>query len=299
MTSTTQTSTTSPSFRARRALAEGARADVTGLFGAARGRLLAELLAPGEGRPPALLAVAADEEEADRLARDAAFFVGAEGVLRVPADAVLPYDDLSPDRGVELERLAALARLRAGIAKVPLVVVSARGLARRQVPPRVLEEGADLLGPGVEIAREALAEKLVSLGFSRVPLVEDAGTFAVRGGIVDLWSPADQGPVRLEFFGDEIESCRAFDPQTQRSEDEVAEVLLCPAREALFTPAGREAAKAAVRDAAERVNRPTSRVREALDAVDQGTPFFGMEALLPGFHPGGLSPLLEHLPRGA
>jgi transcription-repair coupling factor (superfamily II helicase) len=299
MSATTQTSTQSPSGRARHALAGGVRADVTGLFGAARGRLLAELLAPGEGRPPALLAVAEDEEEADRLAKDGAFFLGEEAVLRIPADAVLPYDDLSPDRGVELERLSALARLQAGTAQPPLVVVSARGLARRQVPPRVLEEGADLLGPGVGIAREALAEKLVLLGFSRVPLVEDSGTFAVRGGIVDLWSPADAGPVRLEFFGDEIESCRAFDPQTQRSEGEVAQVLLCPAREALFTPAGREAAKAAIRDAAERVNRPTSRVREALDSVDQGIPFFGMEALLPGFHPGGLAPLLDHLPRGA
>jgi transcription-repair coupling factor (superfamily II helicase) len=296
MTTASETSTASPWARVRRALASGARADVTGLPGAARGRLVAELLAAGEGRARAVLAVAVDEEDADQLARDAAFFVGAGAVLRIPADAVLPYDDLSPDRGVELERLSALARLRLAPERTPVVVVSARGLARRQVPPRVLEEGADLLGKGVEIAREALAAKLVLLGFTRVPLVEDPGTFAVRGGIVDVWSPADPAPVRLEFFGDEVESCRVFDPQTQRSEEEVAEVLLCPAREALFTPAGKEAAKAAIREAAERVNRPTSRVREVLDAVDEGTPFFGMEALLPGFHAGGLASLLDHLP---
>ncbi len=299
MTTASEIPTTSPWTRVRRALAGGGRADVTGLVGAARGRLVAELLAPGEGRARAVLAVADDEEEADQLARDAAFFVGAEAVLRIPADAVLPYDDLSPDRGVELERLSALARLNFAPEKSPVIVVSARGLARRQVPRRVFEAGSDLLGPGVEIAREALAEKLVLLGFTRVPLVEDAGTFAVRGGIVDLWSPADAAPVRLEFFGDEVESCRAFDPQTQRSEGEVAEVLLCPAREALFTPEGKEAAKAAIRDAAERVNRPTSRVREALDQVEQGAPFFGMEGLLPGFHPGGLATLFDHLPPGA
>ncbi|HEY6100891.1 MAG TPA: CarD family transcriptional regulator, partial [Anaeromyxobacter sp.] len=216
----------------------------------------------------------------------------------VPADAVLPYDDLSPDRGVELERLSALARLHVSPDRAKVIVVSARGLSRRTVPRSVFEAGADLLGKGVEIAREALAQKLVRLGFARVPLVEDPGTFAVRGGIVDLWSPADEAPVRLEFFGDEIESCRVFDPQTQRSEAEVAEVLLCPAREALFTPEGKEAAKAAVRDAAERVNRPTSRVREVLDQIDQETPFFGVEALLPGFHPGGLGTLLDYLPPG-
>ncbi len=298
MTTASEIPTTSPWARVRRALAHGDRVDVTGLGGAARGRLVAELLAPDEGRAQAVLALAADEDEADQLARDIAFFVGAEAVLRIPADAVLPYDDLSPDRGVELERLSALSRLHLAPERSPVVVVSARGLARRQVPRRVLEAGADLLGPGVEIAREALAEQLVLLGFTRVPLVEDPGTFAVRGGIVDLWSPPDAAPVRLEFFGDEVESCRAFDPQTQRSEGEVAEVLLCPAREALFTPEGKEAAKAAIRDAAERVNRPTSRVREALDQVDQATPFFGMEALLPGFHAGGLATLFDHLPPG-
>jgi transcription-repair coupling factor (superfamily II helicase) len=298
MTTASEISAASPWARVRAALAAGRRADVTGLAGAARGRLVAGLLAPGEGRFRAVLAVAADEEEADQLARDAAFFAGPAAVLRVPADAVLPYDDLSPDRGVELERLSALARLRLAPERSPIVVVSARGLARRQVPPRVLDEGADLLGPGVEITREALAEKLVVLGFARVPLVEDPGTFAVRGGIVDLWSPAGEAPVRLEFFGDEVESCRAFDPQTQRSEGEVAEVLLCPAREALFTPEGKESAKETIREAAERVNRPTSRVREVLDQVEQATPFFGMEALLPGFHRGGLATLLDHLPGG-
>lgn len=293
-----ETQTDSPSARVRRALEAGVRADVTGLVGAARGALVAALLAPGPGRARGVLAVAADEDEADRLARDVAFFTGPDAVLRVPADAVLPYDDLSPDRGVELERLSALSRLHLSPERTPVVVVSARAAARRQVPPRVLEERADLLGKGVEIAREALAEKLVLLGFARVPLVEDPGTFAVRGGIVDLWSPADAAPVRLEFFGDEVESCRRFDPETQRSEAEVGEVLLCPAREALFTEESKEAAKAAIRDAAERVNRPTSRVREVLDAVEQGTPFFGMEALLPGFHPGGLATLFDHLPPG-
>src|SRR5512138_3163248 len=285
--------------RVRRALEVERCADVTGLAGAARGRLAEALLAPGPGRAGAVLAVAAGEDDADLLAKDLAFFLGAQAVLRLPADAVLPYDDLSPDRGVELERLAALARLHLSPERVAVLAVSARALARRTVPRRVFEAGSDLLGKGVEIAREALAAKLVLLGFTRVPLVEDAGTFAVRGGIVDLWSPADPAPVRLEFFGDEIESCRAFDPQSQRSEGEVEEVLLSPAREALFTPEGKEAAKTAVRDAAERVNRPTSRVREVLDAIDEGVPFFGMEALLPGFHAGGLATLFDYLPEGA
>jgi transcription-repair coupling factor (superfamily II helicase) len=282
--------------RLRAALAASRVVDVTGLAGAARGLLVQDMLAPGPGRARLVLCVAADEEEAEQLARDVAFFVGAAAVLRVPADAVLPYDDLSPDRAVEMERLAGLARLHLQPETVKAVVVSARGFARRAVPRSTFERGTDLLGKGLEIEREALALRLVELGYSRVPLVEDPGTFAVRGGIVDVWSPAEPLPGRLEFFGDEVESCRRFDPQTQRSEAEAAEILVCPAREALFGEAARAAAKETIRELAERVNRPTSRVREVLDAIDAAAPFFGLEALLPAFHAGGLSRLTDHLP---
>jgi transcription-repair coupling factor (superfamily II helicase) len=279
-------------------LASKRSADVVGLSGAARGWIAKDLTAPGRG----LLAVAPSEDDAEDLARDLSFFFppadgGRSPVLRVPADPVLPYDDLSPDRGLEMERLAALARLYLGpAAGVRAVVVSARALARRMVPRSVFERYADLIGKGVTVDREALAAKLVALGYTRAPLVEDPGTFAMRGGIVDLWTPLDERPVRLELFGDEVESAKAFDAETQRTASEVDEVVLCPAREALFTDEGKEAAKQAVRDAAERVNRPTSRVREVLEAIDAATPFFGLEALLPGFHPGGLATLFDYLP---
>jgi transcription-repair coupling factor (superfamily II helicase) len=217
-------------------------------------------------------------------------------VLRIPADPVLPYDDLSPDRGLEMERLAALARLHLDPGAVKAVVVSARGLARRMVPRAAFERHTELVGKGVALDREAFAAKLVALGYARVPLVEDPGTFAVRGGIIDLWSPAAERPVRLELFGDEVESARAFEPEGQRTLGEVDEVVVIPAREALFTAEAKEAAKQAVRDAAERIDRPTSRVREVLDAIDAGTPFFGLEALLPGFHAGGLATLFDYLP---
>ncbi|HSM93964.1 MAG TPA: transcription-repair coupling factor, partial [Anaeromyxobacteraceae bacterium] len=282
--------------RLRAAVTASRVADVTGVVAAARGLVVQDLLAPGPGRARAVLCVAADEEEADRLAKDVAFFVGADAVTRIPADAVLPYDDLSPDRGVEMERLAALARLHVSPGAAKAIVVSARGLARRAVPGAVFDGGSDLLGKGLTIEREALARRLVDLGYARVPLVEDPGTFAVRGGIVDVWSPAEPQPGRLEFFGDEVESCRRFDPQSQRSEAEDAELLVCPAREALFGEAARAAAKAAILSLAELVNRPTSRVRELLDAIDAGSPFFGLEALLPAFHAGGLVPLFDHLP---
>ncbi|HET8723156.1 MAG TPA: transcription-repair coupling factor [Anaeromyxobacteraceae bacterium] len=284
--------------RVRLALEQDRRADVTGLPGAARGRLVQDLLSPGPARARCVLCVAAGEEEADRLARDVAFFLGDAAVVRVPADAVLPYDDLSPDRGLEMDRLAALARLHLGGGSVRAVVVSARALSRRHVPRAELERHLELLGPGAAVDRDALAARLVELGYARVPLVEDPGTFAVRGAVVDVWSPLHDRPVRLELFGDEVESARAFEAGTQRSLGDVAELVVAPAREALFTASGKAAAVRAVRELAERVDRPTSKVREVLDAIEGGTPFFGLEALLPGFHPGGLGTLLDYLPAG-
>ena len=285
-------------------------AHVTGLSGAARAWIARDLV--GRGRARLLLAVTAGEDEAEELARDLSFFLPTRrgeppAVLRIPADPVLPYDDLSPDRGLEMERLAALARLHLAPSSVRAVVVSARALARRMVPPRVFDAHAELLGKGVSVDREALAARLVAIGYARVPLVEDPGTFAVRGGIIDLWSPFEERPARLELFGDEIETARRFDPETQRKDGADGapdgapaaadvEVTVIPAREALFTDEAKAAAKAAVREAAERVDRPTSRVREVLDAIDAGTPFFGLEALLPGFHAGGLATLFDYLP---
>ena len=289
-----------PSAPWRAAAVSSGAADVVGLSGAARGLAALRLLEAGTGRRT-LLAVAVDEEEADLLARDLAFFLGAEGpagpaVVRVPADPVLPYDDLSPDRGLEMDRLAALARLHLSGAGVRAVVVSARALARRHVPRSELERNLELLGKGATVDRDGLARRLTEIGYARVPLVEDPGTFAVRGSVVDVWSPLHDRPVRLELFGDEVESARAFEPGTQRSLSDVDELVVVQAREAPFTEGGKAAAVRAVRELAEKVARPTSKVREVIDAIESGTPFFGMEALLPGFHEGALVTLLAHLP---
>src|SRR5699024_6773835 len=138
---------------------------------------------------------------------------------------------LSPDRSAELERIAGLARLGAG---VDALVVSARGLARKVIPPSTLEEGSERLAPGQSLDRDAFARDLVELGYQNAPLVEDPGAFAVRGAIVDLWPPAAPAPVRIELFGDEIESLRAFDPQNQRTNATLESLSVPPAREVLI-----------------------------------------------------------------
>ncbi len=285
--------------RVRRAL-EAGRAEVTGLPGAARGRLLRELLSPGPARARAVLCRG--------RRRGGGRGPGARPRLlpRRGRGAARPGR-----RGPPLRRPLAGPRHGDGAApawpgstwrpeQVSAVVVSAHGLARRVVPRRVFEAGRDLLGGGLELDREALAARLVALGYARAPLVEDPGTFAVRGGILDLWSPAEPaaGAARVLRRRDrELPRLRPGDP-AERGRGRRRCCSARPARRSSTRPARRPPGTA-VRAAAERVNRPTTRVREVLDAIEAGQPFFGLEALLPGFHPGGLATLHDYLPAGA
>jgi len=185
--------------------------------------------------------------------------------------------------------------LRQG-SRFPALVLSLRGLHRKVLPPSVLNELSELVGVGQEFDRDALVRRLSDMGYLSSPLVEDVGTFSIRGGILDVFSPLYPRPARIDFFGDRIESIRSFDPETQRTVEQLQELYLIPIRELLFAETTRRSAEAAVRAAAERVTTPTSKVRERLEQIRQSIPAFGMEPLLPGFFEGGLSTVFDYLP---
>jgi transcription-repair coupling factor (superfamily II helicase) len=267
-----------------------------GLFGAGRGYALSQLWQAAK-RP--LVCVEADEDAADALERDLRFF--GHDVLRLPADEVLPYEGISPDRMISQQRLASLFRLHLG-EKAAFVVASVRGLARRVLPRAALDKRSMLFSLEMEQDRDDLARKLTAAGYVKTPVVEDPGTFAVRGGVFDVWSPLDEKPARLEFFGDLVEKIRTFDPATQRTIAEVKELSLCPAREIVLDDEGRKAAIATVRAAADAVEVPSRQLRELIDELgthSQDDELFaaGLSAILPGFYPGGLSPITEYLPK--
>src|SRR5690242_11848247 len=277
------------------------RVRARGLFGAARGRALAAL-AQAMRRP--LVCVEPDEEAAEALEKDLRFFLpGGAGVVRLPADEMLPYEGLTPDRFVAQQRLASLFRLHLG-EEQPVIVASVRSLGRRVLPRAALDRRSLQISLEMEQDRDELARKLTAAGYARVPLVEDPGTYAVRGGVFDVWSPLETQPARLEFFGDLVEKIRAFDPQTQHTVREIREISLCPAREIVLDDEGRRAAVATVRAAADAVETPSRQLRELIDDLSnlsQDDALFaaGLTAILPGFYPGGLSPVTEYLPEDA
>ena len=177
------------------------------------------------GRP--LWVLCADEREVRRQAGDLAVLTG-ETPLVLPARE-LQWRPMESSRQWENQRLAALYRL----ADSPVVVTTPDALVQRCIPPRVLERTALTLAVGQQWDLNALTRRLAGAGYTRCDQVEGPGQFALRGGILDVFSPGMEQPVRCEFFDDEIDSLGIFDAATQRRVENRREALLLPAAEVL------------------------------------------------------------------
>ncbi|MCA9707212.1 MAG: transcription-repair coupling factor [Myxococcales bacterium] len=291
------------------ALAHARPLRILGAQGALRGMLLAAAARADEASP--VVFVARDDATARTVASDTAFFLGEateagrtaldDPILVVPEIDVSPYADLSPDPRAVGARLAALHRLghRGREADVPparVVIVSVRALVRRTIAPEAFAGLCRTLTVHEEVEREEIIEALQAAGYGRTDVVEDPGTFAVRGGVMDVFVPLLRFPVRLEWFGDEIERMRLFDPDSQRSLRAIESCPIHPVRETI--PTTREPLRARVLALADAGNVPTSKSRQVLENLQAGLDFFGIDALTPVFHD-GMAPLWEHLPQDA
>ncbi|HUU01149.1 MAG TPA: transcription-repair coupling factor [Myxococcota bacterium] len=277
--------------------------NVRGVSPNARPWMAAALVRGGAGP---FLWILPDEAGAERAFRAARFFLGDTGrdpvdpfagrVAYFPLHQELPYYDLSPDRLLVADRLALLFRLVHGPCP-DLIVASLPSVLRLGMPRAALDDSSLLVLRGQETGTHELAAFLSRAGFFNVPLVEDPGTFAVRGGIVDIFTPLLPQPVRIELLGDEVESIRAFDPQTQRTVSPMDAVYLGPVREIVWDAPGRERAALAVERRADELDISSGRLLAHLRALKDGVWSFGIEALLPAFHP-RLESLLDYLHDG-
>ena len=276
----------------RAALAQGAcRITLPGLKGSAAACVLAEML---RVHPRNVLVITADQEGADEFSRELGFFGIAEGgPLSFPAWDVPPFSAASPHPDISAARLDTLFRLLNGLARVVALPVAAA--LQRVLPRRTFNEASCYLVAGEESDRDALLGKLVKMGYATVTLVEDRGTFAVRGGILDIFPPNLVSPVRIEFFGDTVETIRSFDPLTQRSLQSLEELVLLPSREILLTDE-------LVADLAPRLKKccddqeiPANLRRNILEDLRNAIYFRGVEFLQPLLHP-GLETIFDYAP---
>ncbi|MGB7404130.1 MAG: transcription-repair coupling factor [Pacificimonas sp.] len=179
--------------------------------------------------------IAPDELAAISLADAAAFFAPEVEIVSVPAWDSLPYDRASPSLRHSADRVAGLAALAVAPNGAQLVVTTVNALTQRTLKPERLAELTVRLAVGESIEPADLAKRLAANGFSRTDTVLEPGEFAIRGGLVDLYPGGQEYALRLDFFGDEIESLRSFDPGTQRTVRDAEAFTLRPVSELLLT----------------------------------------------------------------
>lgn len=256
--------------------------DISACCSASTALLLARLL---KAKQQSLCCILPTEEELLLLAQDFAFFSQAP-LLQFPDLDIPPYTVLKPDSAAVSARIATLYQLQE-LQQPALLLCTAEALCRRLPAPQHLHGAIELVIAGEETDRDTLIATAIDSGYRLCDLVRQEGDLALRGGIVDIFPPAWQGeapgPLRLDFFGDTVESIRVFDPLSQRSSAELAECLLLPASELLFpqNPAQEAAMLAAFDTTFADTDYPSGEIRALRTQLETRQRFAGMESLAP------------------
>ena len=225
--------------------------------------------------------VARDDRRLDALERALAFFAPRTRVVSIPAWDTVPYDRVGPNGEIVARRITALARLALGAGKEPMIVLTTvNGVLQRLAPRGFIRQALRQLAPGQRVDMNRLVQRLLAGGYQRTGSVMEPGEFAVRGGIVDVFPPGRNNPVRLDFFGDTIESIKTFDPATQRTQKVVQKLILMPMAEISF---GEEATRRFRQRYVELFGGATGD-DPLYAAVSAGQRYPGMEHWLPLFH---------------
>jgi transcription-repair coupling factor (superfamily II helicase) len=233
--------------------------------------------------PAALVHVARDGQRQQVLENALRFIAPEIEVLTFPAWDCQPYDRISPNAAVTAQRMTTLARLtrsRSSEERPRLLSTTVNAILQR-VPPRARVAAETFsAAPGNMVNMDQLVAWLEMNGFLRTGTVRDTGEYAVRGGIVDLYAPGLAGPVRLDFFGDTLESIRSFDPETQRTVGQLRSLDLVPISEVQLTT---ESIRRFRQGYVAQFGAPT-RDDRLYESVSEGRRYAGLEHWLPLFH---------------
>jgi transcription-repair coupling factor (superfamily II helicase) len=270
---------------------EGRSVNIIGLRGSAPAFHLGRTARLGQ-RP--ILCLTPSETAAQHLVQDLALFSDTP-VLYFPGQEIPPYTPLSPDSRTVAERLATLFQVHSAD-KPFILVMSIEALLRKVLPRASLAKLAELVMRGEETDLDGLIASLAACGYDAAALVQSVGEFSLRGGILDIFPTGFEMPVRLDFCGDTVESIRKFDPISQRSVEDLEEIVLLPVSDILYPAAEQELRQVVARfqAAAEELAWDSERVRVMEDCLQHRRRFPGVEFLLPLFHE--TSTVLDYLP---
>ncbi|WP_020587666.1 transcription-repair coupling factor [Desulfobacter curvatus] len=244
-----------------------------------------------------LVVVLPDAKKAAAFISDLQFFVSADRqrIIFFPGGHYPGAKNISFHKETSASRLAALFKISETIRDRFLLVTYVDPLLSFLMPKDMMVGSFELVMANEEIDRDRLLENLEASGYTRSTLVEDPGEYAVRGGIVDIFSPGLKQPVRLEFFGDLVESIRYFSPYTQRGTKELAETIIVPATEAVITKQSLPHVQARLRKAGNKAGLTADRIRDYVNQIRDKGRFDGIESMLPIVYD-SLDTVFDYLP---
>ncbi|MGI9426360.1 MAG: transcription-repair coupling factor, partial [Hyphomicrobiaceae bacterium] len=229
----------------------------------------------------AIIHVARDDRRLDALERTLAFFAPKARIVSLPAWDTVPYDRIGPNPEIVAKRITSLARLALSAGKESMIVLTTANAVLQRLPPRqFIRQAMRQIAPGQRIDMNRLVQRLQLGGFLRTGTVMEPGEYAVRGGILDLFPPGRSNPLRLDFFGDTLESIKVFDARTQRTSKLVQKFVLLPISE---VPQSDDATKLFRQRYVHQFGGATGD-DPLYEAVSVGQRYPGMEHWLPFFH---------------
>jgi len=250
----------------------------TGLSGSSLAMLITQIY---QGQKQSIVIVVPTDRQAEILMDDIAFFLGNTGIplYHFPANPALPSDFMSYQNKNAAHRLKILYNLMTG--NTPQVIITtAEALSQYIVPKKELAEYAELIIQGEEINREDLINRLVAGGYTHELIVEEPGDFCVRGGILDVFSTLYDYPLRMEWFGETIDSMRFFSHKSQRTIRTIYEATIVPARESIVYPEKENILLHNVRQQAARMGVAPSKIRGWVDQIKEEKNFSVLDGLI-------------------
>ena len=239
-------------------------------------------------------------KDAERYLEDLRFFLGKNNPSPVyfPPYNILPFQHISYHNETAAKRIRSLYRLIVEECPANCGYDSSRFAAKDHSKTGNICNYAELIMVGEEIDRDLLVEKLISGGYVRSTIAEEPGDFCVRGGILDVFSPLYSDPLRIELFGDTVESLRFFSAANQRTIENIQEAVILPAREAVLKMECIDQIIGRIREQASRLDLPVTKVRSLVDQIRNERVFPGIEGLIPLIYP-DLHTFFDYIPGDA
>nr|MBL0700893.1 transcription-repair coupling factor [Desulfobacterales bacterium] len=251
--------------------------DCAGLSGSEKGYLVARLY---EKLRSPIVVLVASQKEAGKFVDDLDFFFSTikPPVILFPSYNILPFKDIAYHNQTAALRISTLYRL-IHYDIPPIVITTPSALLQKIIPKKELGDFAELVMAGEECDRDFLIENLVAGGYTRSVIVEEPGDFCVRGGILDLFSPGYDDPVRIEWFGDTVDSLRFFSAASQRKLKEIQEAVILPAREVILKKGSLTNLFRRIREQAASLDIPATVAKDIIDKISREGLFQGIESL--------------------